>query len=71
MKLWRTKTDDKSHQGTGDFDSVPVRSYGLFEWSPIPAPYQPKTVDELAEEAAARVLAELDRESSTEPEPRT
>lgn len=69
MKLgWRKAKEITAREPTV-FDAVPVRTEGLFEWPPIPAPYQPKTVDELAAEAAARVLAELDRESSTEPEP--
>lgn len=69
MKLGWRKAKEITEREPTVFDAVPVRTEGLFEWPPIPAPYQPKTVDELAAEAAARVLAELDRESSTEPEP--
>lgn len=71
MKLgWRKAKTAPAEEPTV-FDAVPVRTEGLFEWPPIPAPYQPKTVEELAAEAAARVLAGLDREGSSEPEPRT
>ena len=63
----RQTTQARATDATG-FDAIPVRYLGLFEYGPKPTPYRPKTVDELAEEVAAAILAESDAEGPVEPD---